>query len=68
MSPIVIVSIVSIDVFTSCWWVPIIRNSVFASLIIRRLAINQERTSAMHISIAETALISEWIEQGRKER
>ena len=52
----------SIDIFSSCWWVPIIRNSVFASLIIKRLAINQERTSAMHISIAETALISEWIE------
>ena len=34
-----------------------IRNSVFASLIIKRLAINQQRTSAIHISIAETALI-----------
>ena len=50
------------------WWVSIVRNSVFASFIIKRLAISQERTSAMHISIAETALISEWIEQGRKER
>ena len=58
VSPIIIDSI---DVFSSCWRVPIIRNSVFASLIIKRLAINQERTSAMHISIAETALISEWI-------
>ena len=48
--------------------VPIIKKSVFASLIIKRFPINQERTSAMHFSITETALISEWIEQGRKER
>ena len=51
----------SIDVFSSCWRVPIIKNSVFASLIIKRLVINQERTSAIHFSITETALISEWI-------
>ena len=40
--------------FSSCWRVPIIRNSVVASLIIKRLAINQERTSAMYISIADS--------------
>ena len=55
VSPIIIDSI---DVSSSCWWVPIIRNTVFALLIMKQLAINQERTSAMHISIAETALIS----------
>ena len=47
---------------------PIIRKSVFASLIIKRFPINQERTSVMHFSITETALIAEWIEQGPKER
>ena len=55
VSPIIIDSI---DVSSSCWWVPIIRNTVFALLIMKQLAIKQERTSAMHISIAETALIS----------
>ena len=32
------------------------RKSVFASLIIKRFPINQERTSAKHFSITETAL------------
>ena len=46
---------------------PIIRKSVFASLIIEQFPINQERTSAVHFSITETALISEWIEQSNVE-
>ena len=58
----------SIDAFASCWPVPIIRKSVFTSLIIKQFQINQKRTSAMHFSITETALNSEWIEHGRKER
>ena len=65
VSPIIIDSI---DVSSSSWRLPIIRKTVFALLIIKQLAINQDRTSAMHISIAETALILKWIEQGQKER
>ena len=65
VSPMVIDSI---DLSSSCWQVPIIRKSVFTSLIIKRFPIKQERTSAMHFSITERALISEWTKHGRKER